>query len=1309
MTDEAGDLLVEIRRSEPGSSTYPVEAELGDGSRYSGGSLTLDQPALLASLDDSEAYGRLLFDALFQGPIRTAFERALETAQTGSGGVGVRLWLDPAAPELEAIRWERIYLERGGAWVPLSAAGVTAFSRYLALPTPEPRPVATRPIRILLAASNPSDIADLGLQPVQVAEEVQVFYDALREANATDDVEVTVLARRESLGTALCASLESDGFEIVDEHATLSEIVRRLSGSHVVHFVGHGSFSRGEPADGHQETALFLEREDGRFHAVTAVELMERFVTAESVPSLVYLSACESGRREIAGAHPFIGLGQGLVGAGVAAVVAMQDVIPVTTARSLTRDFYAGLLTHGLVDRAMNQARAVVYEDNSLAWSVPVVFTRLRRGRLLVERDLANRVIADDVLLTPGPVHGVAADRIAAVPVPRLRPAPVLRLPRDFPGLLGRETEVQGALADLAGGSIVEFAGAAGSGKTALLRHVANRSRGVSADGVIYVANGREPVDDLLVFLFDALYEADASLRPTDADLLRLLAGCSPVIAIDDADVPRDAVGRLIELVPRGRFLLAAEARNLWGEGHAQVLGGLPPEAGLALFERELGRPLTTDERPRAEALCAAFHGHPLHILQAAELTAGGTWPEPPLPGQPGAEPSAAAPSPITREILDALAGPRRDVLAVIAAAGAPIRLDHIEAVIDRPDTATVCQELLDLGLIKTASPRYALAEPLPAAYLDTLDLAAWRARLRSHLVKWIEQNRHSPGMVTRDLDLVIAALQTAGDAADQDLVLRLARGVEGPLILSKRWGRWSTLLGQERALASATGDRAALGWALHQEGSLALALADEATARDRLTQALAIRDELGDVPGAALTRHNLELLGPITPPTDRGSEENGRPKPDLRPAWRRAPWSWMLAAGLIVATVAAVAAVAVAVRPNPPSSPTPRPPLVAFDRDRVDLGPVEVGSSSSASVTLTNEGGLDLSISGVILDPPSADLAVTNGCAMSLPPTGACTITLTFTPTVVGSGGTTLVVTDNTSDQTHSVLVAAEGVALPLVAEVSITPPMIDFGVLRPGRVARRLISVNSSGTGDVAISAVGLSESQGFAIAEEDCATRTFVPATGCSILVTFRPTAPGPFAATLTIIDNTEAGSHSVGLAGSGDTNLPDLQSNLDTIGEAFFQPDQSVAVPIVIHVMNTGTGEAGPFAIGARDVTLQDEGGPILPVGLVLDPNPASASGTGGRPGTLGSLLPGAQIELTGKLVFPVSDQGRGVVVDILPDSCAGEELFDPIAIEHCRIWESDETNNASNVLKLSLPGGIILLNLDRLPLRLPVPD
>ena len=45
MTADPADLLVRIRRRDAGLGTYPVEAELGDGGRFTGGTLAIDPAA----------------------------------------------------------------------------------------------------------------------------------------------------------------------------------------------------------------------------------------------------------------------------------------------------------------------------------------------------------------------------------------------------------------------------------------------------------------------------------------------------------------------------------------------------------------------------------------------------------------------------------------------------------------------------------------------------------------------------------------------------------------------------------------------------------------------------------------------------------------------------------------------------------------------------------------------------------------------------------------------------------------------------------------------------------------------------------------------------------------------------------------------------------------------------------------------------------------------------------------------------------------------------------------------------------------
>ncbi len=1326
MSVEPFDLLVRIR-GRGGATAYPVEAELSDGSRFTG-SLTID-PAAPAPDGQDEAYGRQLFDALFAGQIRTAYDKAVAAAP---GGLRIRLQIDPEAVELEVIRWERIYRERNGTWIPLSTAGDTPFSRYRARPAAEPRPVATLPLRILLAVSNPK-VLPPGFQAVEVHQEVKTFYDALGPGAETDEVDVTVLARRADLGPTLCARLDGGGNTIVDGRTTLTEFVRRLAGSHIVHFVGHGNLADDPDPGGVREAALFFEADEGdKFDPVTGAQLVTRFAAAEPTPSLVYLSACESGLSDTGGPHPFLGIAPRLIDAGVAAVVAMQDRIPVEAAGSMTTDFYQTLFSTGLVDAAVNRARSVLFDEQLPAWTIPILFTRLHRGRLLVEHALANRVISDDVMLLPEPEHGAVADRVASVPVPHLRPAPVLLLPRDFPDLLGREDDVKGALAAVSAGSVAEFYGPSGSGKTALLRYLANRAGAATGASVVHIPNGGEPVQDLLQYLFDALYEADASLRPTDADLRRYLAGCETVIAVDDADVPQDAIGKLVELVPKGRFVFAAVERNLWGEGSAEELEGLRGDAAVQLFERGLGRHLTADERPQAEALCASLGGIPLHILQAADRVAKGTLtltpapaaaaapttpaampppateaPTPPAAPEaptPPAEPATptTSPSPPASEAsppaatmqtgaIDALSGPERQALGVIAAAGAPIRLERIEAVIGQPDASATCESLRKAGLIRTASPRYTLAEALPPGYEVSLGVADWRKRLLAHLVRWVGQNRRSPGVLLRDLDVILAAIDRADDAADAAQVLELARGTESALILSKRWVRWDGLLDREATLAAATKDDAALGWVRHQQGSRALALRDEDAAKARLTEALQIRERLGDTAGAAVTRHNLQLLGALPPPDgDHGRDPHRGTDPHPPPRWLRPPLVFGVAGALILTGVL-VAKVAVdVVHSRTAEVPGNFAPLAQLAPDHLELGTVEIGGSSEAALVVTNAGNEDLTVSDIALEPPVTDLTITTDCLKPVPADKSCAISVLFTPTAAGDRGTTLTFDDNTADGSHALPVTAQGATPAGVPALEIKPPALDFGVVPQGTAAQQEVAVVSSGTADVLISGVVPPDSADFAIVGDDCSRQTLTPGKGCAIQVAFQPSGPGDRKAVLTIIDSTAEGRHDIALIGSGKVGLPDLQTNFDLMQEPFVEHDGSIVVPVIVVVRNEGDADAAPFSIRGELLDPQVDQTQILPTGLTPDPDFGVEPDGFGGVRTTAPMPPGSAMKFTGRLTIGPERSGRTIQLSVEADSCLGLEIFDDFTVAHCAIEESDEKNNRSNVIDVLMP-------------------
>ena len=259
-------------------------------------------------------------------------------------------------PELHEVHWERIFHPYAETWQPLGSTATTPFSRYVAVRQwDRPAPVDSRPLRLLVVASSPKDLEEWGLDAIE-PDEVQALhglFDSLR------DVEPVYL--------------ESGG----EQPPTLNEIRKAVAeGCDVVHFLCHGGRTDGG-------TVLYLEDESGNVDPVTAERLVDVVRAASTQPACVFLAACESATRTRYDA--MAPLGPALVDAGgVHAAVAMTERVGLHTAQAFAAQFYARLAEHGLVDVAVNEARALVQDEWD--WGVPVLFMRVPDGRLLSER-----------------------------------------------------------------------------------------------------------------------------------------------------------------------------------------------------------------------------------------------------------------------------------------------------------------------------------------------------------------------------------------------------------------------------------------------------------------------------------------------------------------------------------------------------------------------------------------------------------------------------------------------------------------------------------------------------------------------------------------------------------------------------------------------------------------------------------------------------------------------------------------------------------------------------------------------------------
>lgn len=364
----ARDILIRVYGRSSATSGYPVDATLDDDSYFPGGELVVPEEDLLKLNLDVQPYGARLGQCLFSAPIRRAFEKAYATVSSQTAAqMRLRLTIDPDAADLHALPWERLFLPWQGSSIPLAASSLVPFSRYIPLEEGQQSPIEERPILVLLAVANPTRLPG-GLEHIDVDAQLKSLISAIQDI---PDISITLLPGR----TALQSDFQH--CKIIAGPTTLDRLIDAAGRHHIVHLLCHGTF------DG-QTASLFLEKEDGDFAKAVDTDITAGIAGLSAKPKLIYLSACDSANQNTGQklARPFIGLAPKLVQAGIPAVVAMQTQVEIETARKLAAAFYAKVLDYGEVDRALSEARFEIYNSKSPEWAIPVLFLRLKNGRL---------------------------------------------------------------------------------------------------------------------------------------------------------------------------------------------------------------------------------------------------------------------------------------------------------------------------------------------------------------------------------------------------------------------------------------------------------------------------------------------------------------------------------------------------------------------------------------------------------------------------------------------------------------------------------------------------------------------------------------------------------------------------------------------------------------------------------------------------------------------------------------------------------------------------------------------------------------
>jgi hypothetical protein len=232
--------------------------------------------------------------------------------------------------------------------------------------------------------------------------------------------------------------------------------------------------------------------------------------------------------------------------------------------------------------------------------------------------------------------------------------------------------------------------------------------------------------------------------------------------------------------------------------------------------------------------------------------------------------------------------------------------------------------------------------------------------------------------------------------------------------------------------------------------------------------------------------------------------------------------------------------------------------------------------ASTPQTITVTNSGSATLTITQ--LTTPS-DFTQTNTCtAAPIAINATCTVQITFAPTATGTRAGTLTIYGNVAGgQATAALTGTGTPAAPIV----LTPLTLTFAATTiNATTTAQNITISNTSTTPIALKTPTITGD--FSIAINTC-TSTLGPSTGCTVAITFTPTASGTRTGTFTITD--DAGTQTASLSGIGTAPPTDALSPLALT----FAPQQLTTASTPQTITLTNSGDVALTSIAAKITT------------------------------------------------------------------------------------------------------------------------
>jgi hypothetical protein len=213
--------------------------------------------------------------------------------------------------------------------------------------------------------------------------------------------------------------------------------------------------------------------------------------------------------------------------------------------------------------------------------------------------------------------------------------------------------------------------------------------------------------------------------------------------------------------------------------------------------------------------------------------------------------------------------------------------------------------------------------------------------------------------------------------------------------------------------------------------------------------------------------------------------------------------------------------------------------PKITFNPGTLAFGNVQVGYPSTLSDTVTNTGVVPLTITSVALTGSNTKYySFTHNCPLSpktLAVNATCTATVTFAPGASGSLNSTLTFYDNASGGTSALSLTGTG----KYPSASLTPSSYTFPSISVGSSESNTFTLTNTSTSTwvLNVNSIALTGSNAADFKYTTTCGASLAELASCTITVTFTPSLKATESATLTVYNNTSAGTSTSALTGTG----------------------------------------------------------------------------------------------------------------------------------------------------------------------------